>query len=236
MKKQPKYVVLQHYLQEHIQRGQFKIDDYLPSEHELCKQFGITRTTVRKALDELVKEGFIEREQGKGSRVKERRQSLGLLSVKGFSEVVGQNVRTFFLQKPQRGSWSNDIQYPLSEKEFEQPCIHFERLRCVGETPVMLENNWFVANELQNFLEQPFVDGSFFKTLSQIYLVEIKGAEQELRAKQAGKKLAHLLNMQSGDPILHISIRFKTSNPNLTIYSELFCNTIHFPIGNSYLH
>jgi len=43
-----------------------------------------------------------------------------------------------------------------------------------------------------------------------------------------------MLKIEKGTPILHISLKFKTSNPKLTIYSELYCNTQKFPIGSSY--
>ena len=77
-----KYILIHDSLKKQIQLGDYKKGDFLPSENDLCKTFSITRTTARKALDELLKEGFIERLHGKGSRVKERRQSLGLLNVK----------------------------------------------------------------------------------------------------------------------------------------------------------
>jgi len=93
-------------LKEKIQQGIIPVGDYLPSENELCANFSITRTTVRKALDNLLKEGFIEKQQGKGSRVKERRHSLGLLNVKGFSEAVEMDVNTIFLQQPEIRSWN----------------------------------------------------------------------------------------------------------------------------------
>jgi DNA-binding transcriptional MocR family regulator len=67
-----KYQAVLVYLKEQIQRGKYIVGDYLPSENELCAQFSITRTTARKALDELLKEGFIEKIHGKGSRVAER--------------------------------------------------------------------------------------------------------------------------------------------------------------------
>ena len=102
-----RYKKLQSYLKTRIQQGFYKQGDFLPSENELCLKYSITRTTVRKALDELQKDGFIERLRGKGSIVRERRQSLGLLNVKGFSEAVGKNVKTIMLQKPnsRSGNW-----------------------------------------------------------------------------------------------------------------------------------
>ncbi|MGB3780966.1 MAG: GntR family transcriptional regulator [Tunicatimonas sp.] len=229
-----KYQTIYHSLKEGIQRGDFVTGDLLPSENELCEQYQITRTTARKALGQLREEGFIERIHGKGSQVKERRQSLGLLNVKGFSEAVGQQVGTRLLQSPGLRTWSPDIAFPVSPSERSSPCLHFERLRSVDDDPVMLENNWFADTALPNFAQDAFVDGSFFKTLSQRFLIEITGSQQELRAELADHKIAELLLVAARHPVLRISIKFSTSNPCLNIYSELYCNTTRYPIGNTY--
>lgn len=229
-----RYQEVENLLKGKIQQGELLVGDYIPSENELCTNFSVTRTTVRKALDNLLKEGYIEKLHGKGSRVKERRHSLGLLNVKGFSEAVGINVHTIFLQQPAFRSWNPDISFHPSEQEKKGRCIHFERLRCVGNDPVMLENNWFSHSGLSDFVGRDFIDGSFFKTLSQKYQVEINGSEQELRAEYANERTASFLKIETGAPILHISIKFHTSRTNLHIYSELYCNTMKYPIGNSY--
>lgn len=229
-----KYRQIQKYLKSRIQQGVFKVGEYLPSENELCLQFSITRTTVRKALEELIKEGFIEKQHGKGSRVRERRQSLGLLSVKGFSEAVGDNVKTVFIQKPVLAKWDTEIVHYIADDDKNASCYYFERLRFVGNTPVMHERNWMASIALPSFQGTEFVDASFFKTLSQIYFIEITGSTQELRAESADIKNARLLNIEEDAPILHISIKFFTSSPKLTIYSELYCHTSSYPVSNSY--
>ncbi len=233
---QTRYQQIYNILKSRIQQGTYAVGDFLPSENELCNTYKITRTTARKALDELLKESFIEKLHGKGSRVKERRQTLGLLTVKGFSEAVGENVKTIFLQMPKIINWPEKLPFPAGEKELESDCIYFERLRGVGDIPVMLESNWFSANRLEDFVEVDFVDGSFFKTLSQKYLIEIVSSEQELRALYADEKSANLLKIDQGSPILRISIKFTTSKPGLNIYSYLYCNTEKYPIGNIYQH
>ncbi len=230
----PRYRQIHNMLKAQIQQGTYKLGEHLPSENHLCKSFNITRTTARKALEELQKEGYIERIQGKGSIVRERRKSLGLLNVKGFSEAVGQNVSTIFLQEPCMREWKSGFPFTAGESERQNSCIHFERLRTVGNDPVMLENNWFSANALPGFLNAGFEEGSFFKTLSKNYQIEIKGSEQELKALPADDKTSRLLKIKPESPVLQISIRFTTSHPGLIIYSELICNTRKYPIGNSY--
>ena len=233
---QKRYLQIYGILKERIQQGVYEIGSYLPSENELCNTYGVTRTTIRRALDELQREGFIVREHGRGSRVRERRQALGLLAVKGFSEAVGQNVRTRFLRDPVLSPWPSTLPWRPLEKERAFPAIFFERLRGVGADPVMLESNWFSSGGLKTFLTTDFDDGSFFKTLSKRYLIEVTGSEQELRAIHADEKTASLLRIPPGEPVLHISIRFSTSRPHLFIYSILKCNTAKYPIGNIYKH
>ena len=94
MDKVKKYQRIQEYIKKRIQTGTYPVGSYLPSEHVFCSQFDTTRTTVRRALDELLKEGYIEKEHGKGSKVLERNKSLGLLTVKGFSGATDYNVKT----------------------------------------------------------------------------------------------------------------------------------------------
>ncbi len=233
---QKRYLQIYGTLKERIQQGVYGVGSYLPSENELCTTYGMTRTTIRRALDELQRHGFIVREHGRGSRVLERRQALGLLAVKGFSEAVGQDVRTRFLQKPVTRPWPSSLPWMPNEKERDAPAIFFERLRGVGADPVMLESNWFSSRDLETILATPFEEGSFFKTLSRRYLIEVTGSTQELRAVHADEKTADLLRIRQGEPILHISIRFSTSRSHFFIYSELRCNTTKYPIGNVYKH
>ena len=78
------------------------------------------------------------------------------------------------------------------------------------------------------------MQGSFFKTLSQRYLIEIIGSEQELRSLPANEIIAPLLKVEAGTPILEITVKYLTSIPDYYIYSQLNCNTDKYPIGNSY--
>lgn len=229
-----KYQLIIDFLKKGIQTQQFPVGCYLPSEHEIRNKFGTTRTTVRKALDELLKDGFISKEQGKGSKVQERRRALGLLTVKGFSEAVNQKAKTIVLQTVVQQAWPKTISFDLTDLEKKSNAIYFQRLRFLEEQPVMLENNWYAADVLEPLKTDEFVEGSYFKTLSQNYLIEIMGSEQELRSELANEEVAQHLQVAIGAPVLHISVRFKTSRPGLNLYSEIYCNTATVPVCNSY--
>ena len=57
-------------LRERIERGEFRPGDRLPTEEELCRLLGVSRTPVRQALNQLVQEGWIERRRKLGTRVR----------------------------------------------------------------------------------------------------------------------------------------------------------------------
>ncbi len=214
--------------------GKYPVGSYLPSENEICGRFDTTRTTVRKALDELLKEGFIEKEHGKGSKVIERGKSLGLLTVKGFSGSIDYEVQTIVTTHPKVTKWDPVIAFRLTNDEKKSQCVYFQRVRHINNKPVVLENNWYSLDALELIKADEFVEGSFFKTLSQKHLIEIMGADQELRSIPASKAVAKNLGIKEGNSILHISVRFRTSKPGLNLYGDLYCNTTEYPIRNSY--
>ncbi|MCD6239702.1 MAG: substrate-binding domain-containing protein [Thermotogae bacterium] len=71
--KLPNYKIIQNYILNLIEKKEFIDDDQLPSENELSHEFGVSRVTVRKALDELVAKNILYRVQGIGTFVSPRR-------------------------------------------------------------------------------------------------------------------------------------------------------------------
>ncbi|BCL81712.1 GntR family transcriptional regulator [Ktedonobacteria bacterium brp13] len=65
----PRYYQLKEIMSEKISTGEWKPGGLIPSERELGEQYGISRMTARQAITELVNEGLLFREQGKGTFV-----------------------------------------------------------------------------------------------------------------------------------------------------------------------
>jgi DNA-binding GntR family transcriptional regulator len=230
------YRKLQANLKSQIISGIYNEGDLLPSENELMQLHGVTRSTVRQALVELVQEGYILKQQGKGSIVqKQKRRTLGLLSVKGFSEVVSSNhlaVHTVMIQKPVVTRWIEPFFYPLDDIEWSAGCIYLKRIRCVDNEPVMLESTYIPNVNLPRFCSRSFVRGSLFETLSVNHQIEITQVDQDLRAVTAGAEASEHLGVTVGSPLLHIFIKFHSNREHLSVYSSLLCNTMNYSIGN----
>lgn len=233
---EPIYRQLQQNIKSQILSGIYKEGDLLPSEKELQQLHSVTRSTIRQALDLLLHEGYIIKKQGKGSIVaKKHRRTLGVLSVKGFSQIVEeqkQTVSTVMIDKPYVTQWDAGFFYNISDMERKAGCIYLKRLRCVGNEPVMLETTYVSNINLPRICTKPFVKGSLFETLNVNYQVEIINVDQDLRAVYANEETAIHLKIPVGTPLLHIYLKFHTNRQHLFVYSSLLCNTDKYSIGN----
>ena len=221
-------------LKSQIQVGNYKEGDLLPSENDLSATHKIARMTVRRALQELASEGYIRKVKGKGSIVSATRQSLGLLSFKGFSEVVGaeHEARTVMLRPPVAMAWPERFFYKLDKKEQKMGCVTFERIRYVDQDPVLLECSYLPNAQIEGFCESPLLDGSLFKTLSVRHQIDIQSFEQDIRAVLADETIAGHFEIKPMTPLVQIYRRYHTSLPDYHVYSLTFCNTEKYTISN----
>ncbi len=231
----PRYKQLHQQLKADILIGRYEEGNLLPSENTLSAKHSMTRMMVRQALSALEQEGYITRRQGKGSIVCAHQPALGLLSFRGFSEVVGEtehSATSQFLSKPQLIKWNEGFFFDLSENEHQAGCIAIERLRQVDDQPVMLEYTYLPNLNIPEFCQKQWVDSSLFRTLYQHYQLEITSVDQRIRAVTAKVKIAAQLDLDVGTPILHIHRKYGTSRQGFFVYSSLFCNTEHYAIGS----
>lgn len=84
----PLYEQLRRILQKQIIDQEYKDGDKLPSENHLMKEYGITRTPIRKAIDALCQEGLVQQVHGKGTFVKMREIKKTIWNFQGFSDLV----------------------------------------------------------------------------------------------------------------------------------------------------
>lgn len=84
----PAYAVVAQSLRRTIQDGAFAPGDRLPSEHELMAAHEVSRTTVRKALEQLVAANLVRRHQGRGTFVAPQGLSHGLGDLRSLTDVM----------------------------------------------------------------------------------------------------------------------------------------------------
>ena len=235
MEQLPQYRRLYELLRKHILSGVYEEGSLLPSENELCASYGMTRPTVRHALDTLVKDGLIFKKQGKGSIVRKPPQNIGILSISGTASAIGvRYLKTDILKKPEIRPWPDVFPFELSELEKESGCVHLKRLRYVDNEPVFYDINHLPNVHLPRITKRSFENISLFEVLRQVYQIEILGGEQKLKAVLPDKDIMKLLKLNPGNPVLHIERKLKTNRENFHIYSTIYFNSEKHSIFGSF--
>jgi GntR family transcriptional regulator/GntR family frlABCD operon transcriptional regulator len=224
--KVPHYRRLYELLRKQIIDGIFKEGDLLPSENNLCSQYGLTRPTVRHALDSLLNEGLIKKHKGKGSIVSNQPKGIGILSISGTTSAIGKNnLTTKILAKPKVIKWPEPFMFFLTEMERQAGCIYLERLRLVDNIPLFYDINYIPNINLPRFTGRNFEDKSLFDMLRKYYHIEIKSGEQKLKAIPANSIVSDFLNVPVGHPVLSLERKMNTNRPGFNIFSSIVCNT-----------
>src|SRR5215471_2960378 len=85
---QPLHAQIRETLRSRILDGTYAPHSQMPSEHELCAMFGVSRITVRQALGDLQKEGMLFKLHGKGTFVSKPKAFQNVSSLQGFAEAM----------------------------------------------------------------------------------------------------------------------------------------------------
>ena len=225
MSKIPQYRKVYETLRKQIADGLFKEGDILPSENELCSQYHLTRPTVRKALDALVQDGFIKKQQGKGSIVQSQKKGIGIMSIGGTTSATGDKLETRIITKPQIIQWPIDIDFSLTDLDRESGCIYFDRLRHIDGKPVFYDISYIPNINLPRFTSRTLENQSLFDVLRKNYQIQVTGGEQKLSAIKADKTMSEYFNVEVGHPILYLERKMETNRLNFHFFSKIYCNT-----------
>src|SRR5689334_9504960 len=192
----PLYQQLQRGLREAIEKHVLGPDDALPSERQLAEDLGVSRITVRKAIDGLAAEGLLVSRQGSGNFVCTRIEK-NFAKLTSFSEDMRARGRT------PRSVWLKRAEGTVTPEEAlalrlspGTPVFRFHRIRFADDAPMALEFVTVVASSLPS-LEA--VDTSLYEALERTGNRPVR-ALQRLRAVLLTEDQAELLKAKAGDP------------------------------------
>ncbi len=204
-KSMPLYEQLRLVLQDKILLGDYPVGTLLPTEKELCEEFHISRITARKALEELARTGLIERVQGKGTLVADRKHTQNFNQIKGHKrtmEELGYRGGGIILSKKLIPPNPNLLRLFGFPEDSKQKFWHFRRLRYQNDDPVVIMNS-FVREEIgDKMLTYELKDASFYNLFEKItgrYVVDTKAL---ISATVASPEVASLLNTQVGAALI----------------------------------
>ncbi len=193
----PRYVQLRRRLEHGIEAGVLPPNSSLPPERELADIADLSRVTVRKAIQELVREGLVEQRQGSGTFVREpvARMEQSLSQLSSFTEDMARRGMETTSKWLERGVFvPNASEVDALDIEDGGEVARIYRLREAGGRPMALERASLPLDILPNPLE---VKTSLYEVLEQRGLRPVR-AVQKISAINLGPREAELLGVVEG--------------------------------------
>lgn len=201
----PKYGLLMDALRARVRSGTYRVGEMIPSEPRLQAEFGVSRVTVRRAIDELAREGLLRKEQGRGTYVHspeitqplntligvtETMQSMGLvpedLEVSLSLEPVPESIGALLRLDPSAEVW------------------HLFRLRASEGSPICLIDNYIVPKHVPGLSVEILLQ-SMYATYERIFGLSLARGEEIVEARAASDLAAVKLGVRRGAPILVVT-------------------------------
>lgn len=180
-----------------LDSGEHKVGDRLPPERELATLYGCSLITVRRALDELAREGRLERRQGRGTFVLAPRLDVGVADSLSFTEEMqrrGVDAETRLLAaRPE--SASEAVAAALQLKP-GSPTLYVERLRLAAGDPLLLEMVHLPAERFPGLLATDLEHGSLYTILTERYGTSVARAREALEPVLLPAREARLLGIR----------------------------------------
>ncbi|MBP3037904.1 GntR family transcriptional regulator [Bacillaceae bacterium Marseille-Q3522] len=200
----PIYYQLEEEIKEQIENGTLQEGDTIPSEREYAERYQISRMTVRQALTNLVNDGYLFREKGRGTFVRQQKVAQRLQGLKGFTEDMKERglVPSSKLLSFQIQSGAPHICHQLKLAEASS-VYEIKRVRLANKEPIALETTYIPVTLLKQMTTES-ITASIYEYAEEQLSLSIFEAEQQIEAATADKKEAAALQIKEGSPILLI--------------------------------
>lgn len=198
----PLYLQLKTHLLRRILKGEWQEGSLLPTEAEMKEEYGLSRATIRQALEELKNEGYIERKRHVGTIVSFQRVKPELMKLTSFSEDIlarglkpeSKTLETDFIMPPPNVR----IAFGLEPQEKVWRIL---RLRSASGEPFGL-HELYLPPTLQFSPRELATMTSFYQLLEMRHGLKPARATENLSASVATKQESALLKIAEGDPVL----------------------------------
>ncbi len=202
------YISVYQSLKDGILSGEYPIGSLLPPEPRLEERFSVSRTTVRRATDLLVQEGYIKPMRGVGTVVLNYHITQTLNKVTSMTETLVAKGYTVTLKDFQiRIVEADEAICSILELEPHAKVAQIFRVQCANQTPVAILRN-YIPYELVSGIEDyrgNFI--SLYKYLKEQYYIQFEMSQDSISAENATPEIAALLEVPENFALLTLSRR-----------------------------
>lgn len=209
----PLYQQVMDDLKGEIARGVYVAGSRIPSEMELAKSYGVGRITVRRAIEELSRAGYLNRQQGRGTFVcapklkRKIRQKDDVQSFSNACRVNGMEPGACVISRKILPADSTEAQFFGVPVGTDLICV--ERVRTADGVPVMLENNIYVYEDNAYLSTAPLSNQSIFEFVrNRTGRTPAFTDPCTLEIACASPEVAQLLAVPVGEPLFYMEAFF----------------------------
>ena len=195
----PRYFQLKGILEKRLQSGEYQPGDKFPTDDELCREYGLSRGTVRRAVEMLISAGLLRREQGRGTFINSLQQSHVFFRLASFDEEMkarGWKPSTTLISRrafPATAEVAKRLQIPTGEK-----AIEIIRLRLADEKPIAYETRYLSYKTCPQLLEEDLENQSIHSLLIDKYNIPLVRACYTVEARVLSQNEATHLKVEPG--------------------------------------
>ncbi|MCY6355184.1 trehalose operon repressor [Clostridium sp. ZS2-4] len=216
-----KYLSIYNEIINEIKNGKIKPGVKLSSENDLMQEYNVSRDTVRKALNLLEQDGYIQKIKGKGSFVLDINKFdfpvSGLVSFKELSEKMGEKSKTILqeleLIKPDKFLMK---QLNVSKKDQIWKVI---RVREISNERIILDKD-FINTSFVPLLTKDICEDSIYEYIEKELGLEISFAKKEIIVEQATEEDKELLDLKNYSMIVVVKNHVYLNDASLFQYTE----------------
>lgn len=195
--KVPLYYQLKEQIKLNILNGTYKEGELIPSEREFGDQYELSSTTIRRALNDLVQENFLERKAGRGTFVHQKKAKRDLRKVIGFTK----NMQEMGLQPSTQVLSARVLNAnPFARKRLGlskgEKVVRLERLRLADGIPMMLETR-YIRTDLCPIIEKEDLSKSLWKVFEEKYNLKPIRHSQNMKIAHVSRHAAELLTLEN---------------------------------------
>ncbi len=216
----PLYYQLMDIILETIGEGNLRENDQLPSERELCETYNVSRSTVRQAIQELEKEGYIYRIHGKGTFVSPEKFKQDLLKFYSFTEemkrigkIPSSTVLDFNIVE-----CGEELAKKMKIHTGERIYV-FTRLRLADDEPMMLETSHVPCKRFPGLTKKDLQENAMYDIFTKRYNAIFTCAEEIFQSVLTRQDEAKLLQYLPDMPSMMIE-RITHENESIIEYTK----------------
>jgi GntR family transcriptional regulator len=222
------YLQLYEILKKKIGSSEWAVGSQIPTEEDLCRIFNVSRVTVRTAVMELVRQGYLKRQQGRGTFVFRKTVSDGITMITRFREMLLDKDITYTTRVLAR-----TVMMPIDDLDMklrvpkDRHIIYIKRLRLIENEPVLLQETYIPYHICPLLLEEDVENQSLFDLFEKKYGIKITRVENHVEIAHITADEARFMGLSEGSPAILLSQYF-FSGETLVMYTRSIKRTDKF--------